>query len=107
PIAPADICLRAISTHLCALACGRRFFPVRFTCAAMRARLASNTFRSNNNAGVGISCLPVMFTGHYTLCMALKPAGAKTIEEYLDLIDEPRQTEIRMLHAMISKAVPK
>jgi len=39
--------------------------------------------------------------------MSLKPAGAKTLDEYLDLIDEPRQTEIRMLHAMISRAVPK
>jgi hypothetical protein len=39
--------------------------------------------------------------------MSLKPAGARTIHEYLDQIDEPRQTEIRMLHAMISKAVPK
>ncbi len=39
--------------------------------------------------------------------MPIKPAGARTIDEYLDLIDEPRQTEVRMLHAMISKAVPK
>src|SRR5438105_568890 len=57
PIAPAAICLRAISTHLCALACGRRFLPVRFTCAAMRARLDSNASRFSNSAGVGISCL--------------------------------------------------
>ena len=39
--------------------------------------------------------------------MSLKPAGAKTIDEYLKQIDEPRQSEIRMLHKMISRAVPK
>ena len=39
--------------------------------------------------------------------MAVKPIGAKTVEEYLSKIDQPRQSEVRALHGLISKAVPK
>jgi hypothetical protein len=37
----------------------------------------------------------------------LKPAGAATPEEYIAQIEEPRRSDIRALHAMITKAVPK
>jgi hypothetical protein len=37
----------------------------------------------------------------------LKPAGAKTPEDYIEQIEEPRRSDIRALHAMIAKAVPK
>jgi hypothetical protein len=39
--------------------------------------------------------------------MALKPVRAKSISEYLNQIDEPRQSEVRKIHALISKAVPQ
>jgi uncharacterized protein YdhG (YjbR/CyaY superfamily) len=35
-----------------------------------------------------------------------KPTDAKTPEEYISMIDEPRQTEIKKLHEFIQKAVP-
>lgn len=35
-----------------------------------------------------------------------KPTGAKTPLEYISLIDEPRQSEIRTLHDLIVKTVP-
>jgi hypothetical protein len=38
--------------------------------------------------------------------MVLKPAGARTVSEYLDQIDEPRKSEVKALHAMIAKAAP-
>ena len=37
----------------------------------------------------------------------LKPALAHTVEEYIEQIEEPRRSDIRALHAMITKAVPK
>ena len=37
----------------------------------------------------------------------LKPAGARTPEEYIERIAEPRGSDIRALHAMVTKAVPK
>jgi hypothetical protein len=37
----------------------------------------------------------------------IKPAGATTIEDYLDQIDEPRKSEIQALHGLIRKAIPK
>jgi hypothetical protein len=39
--------------------------------------------------------------------MKTKPVGAKTITEYLAQIDEPRRSEVKALHQMITKAVPK
>lgn len=36
-----------------------------------------------------------------------KPTSAKTPQEYIDLIDEPRKTEIKKLDAFIKKTVPK
>ncbi len=36
-----------------------------------------------------------------------KPTTAKTPEEYISLIDEPRRSEIRELHELIQKTVPK
>lgn len=35
-----------------------------------------------------------------------KPTTAKTPEEYIDLIDEPRKSEIKKLHEFIRKTVP-
>lgn len=35
-----------------------------------------------------------------------KPTQAKTVAEYIDLIDEPRKTDIKALHAFIQKKVP-
>jgi hypothetical protein len=37
----------------------------------------------------------------------LKPIGAKTPDEYIQLIEEPRRSDIRALHSMITKALPK
>lgn len=37
----------------------------------------------------------------------LKPKSAATPEEYIEQIEEPRRTDIRALHSMITKAVPK
>jgi hypothetical protein len=37
----------------------------------------------------------------------LKPAAAKTPEDYIEQIDEPRRSDIHALHTMIAKAVPK
>jgi hypothetical protein len=37
----------------------------------------------------------------------LKPAGVKTVEEYIEQIEEPRRSDIRALHAVIAKALPK
>jgi hypothetical protein len=37
----------------------------------------------------------------------LKPAGARTPEEYIEQIEEPRGSDVRALHAMITKAMPK
>jgi hypothetical protein len=37
----------------------------------------------------------------------LKPTGAKTPEDYIEQIDEPRRADIRALHTMITKAAPK
>jgi len=37
----------------------------------------------------------------------LKPAAARTVEDYIEQIEEPRRSDIRALHAMIGKAVPK
>ncbi len=39
--------------------------------------------------------------------MVLKPAGAKTVAEYLEQIDEPRRSEVRALHELISREAPK
>jgi len=39
--------------------------------------------------------------------MAMKPSGARTLQEYFDQIEEPRRGEILKLHALITKAVPK
>lgn len=36
-----------------------------------------------------------------------KPTGAKTPEEYIDLIAEPRKSEIKKLDAFIRKTLPK
>jgi hypothetical protein len=36
-----------------------------------------------------------------------KPTAAKTPEEYINLIAEPRKTEIKKLHEFIKKTVPK
>jgi hypothetical protein len=36
-----------------------------------------------------------------------KPIGASTLSEYFDQIEEPRRSEMRALHRLISKAVPK
>lgn len=36
-----------------------------------------------------------------------KPTSAKTPEEYIDLIAEPRKTEIKKIDAFIRKTVPK
>jgi hypothetical protein len=38
--------------------------------------------------------------------MNVKPATARTPAEYIAQIDEPRRSDIRTLHGMISKAVP-
>lgn len=35
-----------------------------------------------------------------------KPSAAKSIEEYIDLIEEPRKSEIIKLHQFIKKTVP-
>lgn len=35
-----------------------------------------------------------------------KPSSAKSVEEYLSLIEEPRRSEIIKLHKFIKKAVP-
>lgn len=36
-----------------------------------------------------------------------KPTNAKSPEEYLDMIDEPRKTEVLKIHEFIQKTVPK
>lgn len=36
-----------------------------------------------------------------------KPVGATTLSGYMAQIEEPRRSEIKALHAMISKALPK
>jgi hypothetical protein len=36
-----------------------------------------------------------------------KPTTAKTPEEYISLIDEPRRSEIKTLHEFIKKIIPK
>lgn len=36
-----------------------------------------------------------------------KPTKAKTPEEYLSMIDEPRQSEVRKLYDFINKTLPK
>lgn len=36
-----------------------------------------------------------------------KPSKAKTPEEYFELIDEPRKSEIKKLDALIRKTIPK
>lgn len=35
-----------------------------------------------------------------------KPTNAKTPEEYINMIDEPRRSEVQMLHEFIQKTVP-
>ena len=37
----------------------------------------------------------------------LKPTGAKSVDEYIEQIEEPRRSDIRALHALIANAVPK
>ena len=37
----------------------------------------------------------------------LKPVAATTVDAYINQIEEPRQSDIRALHALISKAVPR
>jgi len=37
----------------------------------------------------------------------LTPAGARTPEEYIEQIEEPRRSDIRALRAIITKAMPK
>jgi hypothetical protein len=39
--------------------------------------------------------------------MKTKPSGAKTVTEYFAQIDEPRRSDVKALHQMITKAVPK
>ncbi|MCX6620750.1 MAG: DUF1801 domain-containing protein [Acidobacteria bacterium] len=39
--------------------------------------------------------------------MSLKPAGARTVAEYFEQIDEPRQSDVRALDALITKTVPE
>jgi hypothetical protein len=39
--------------------------------------------------------------------MGMKPAGAKTISQYFAQIEEPRRSDVKALHDMIVKAVPK
>jgi hypothetical protein len=39
--------------------------------------------------------------------MVKKPADATSVEDYIQQIFEPRQSEIKKLHAAIRKAVPK
>ncbi|MGH9720619.1 MAG: DUF1801 domain-containing protein [Bryobacteraceae bacterium] len=39
--------------------------------------------------------------------MKIKPIGARTPAEYFTLIDEPRRSDIKAVHALITKAVPK
>jgi len=36
----------------------------------------------------------------------LKPTAATSVKDYLDQIEEPRQSEIRALHAMITRVLP-
>lgn len=36
-----------------------------------------------------------------------KPTAAKTIKEYLEMIDEPRKSDMEFLHNFISKLIPK
>ena len=52
PIAPAAICICAISGVLCAFECGRHATPCARHVATIRAMLASITSRSTNSAGV-------------------------------------------------------
>ena len=35
-----------------------------------------------------------------------KPTSAKSVEEYIDMIDEPRRSEIRILHEIIREIAP-
>jgi hypothetical protein len=42
-----------------------------------------------------------------SIVMKTKPTGAKTVAEYLAQIDEPRNTDVKALHQMITKALPK
>jgi hypothetical protein len=39
--------------------------------------------------------------------MVKKPVAATSVEDYIQQISEPRQSEIKKLHAAIRKAVPK
>jgi hypothetical protein len=39
--------------------------------------------------------------------MVKKPVAATSVEDYIQQISEPRQSEIKRLHAAIRKAVPK
>ena len=39
--------------------------------------------------------------------MPIKPTQAQTVPEYIAQIDEPRKSDIRTLHALITKAAPK
>src|SRR5581483_10622475 len=55
PRAPAATCRRAISGHLCVLACGRKPQPVFLHCSAMTRRLPSKASRSSSSAGVGMA----------------------------------------------------
>ncbi len=54
PVDPAASWCFEISTHLCALAWGRRALPDAFAWAAICRRLASKASRSSRSAGVGI-----------------------------------------------------
>ena len=57
PRAPAATCRRAISGHLCVLACGRAAQPRLWQCSAIIRMLASKASRSSSRAGVGMSAL--------------------------------------------------
>ena len=57
PRAPSATCRRAISGHLCVLACGRAAQPRVWQCSEIVRRLASKASRSSSRAGVGISSL--------------------------------------------------
>jgi Domain of unknown function (DU1801) len=37
----------------------------------------------------------------------IKPSGARTVPEYFAQLDEPRRSDIKALHALITKTVPK
>ncbi len=55
PTAPASSCRRAISTHLCVLACGRSFAGPPAAKSAMRWMLRMSFALSSTSAGVSTS----------------------------------------------------